>query len=446
MSAKENKQNIERYLLIFLVFFTFAIRFIYVFYFTDYKNLITGDMLGYWDKAIRRYSGDIFGIEQWESNAPFFHFYLAFIFNILNYFGKVNLSLEIVLLLNIFYSSASLIFFYLISEKILRSNFLSFLVTLLYGLFFPLIYFNAFLLTENIAIPILITTIYLIFTLYENKSIMFLTGIFFGIAVSIRPSLSLVVLIFFLYIFYAGKKSISSFFRSVLFFLGVLLFVFFVSVEINNISRGKVRSLYPYTGAAFFLTQCEHSYVFSNNSAYSMSTYNFYITSLFSSSNSNLKPYTATCSLSDNKQFFKDGLECVKKKPLYLLLESIKRQEALFFNNFYPYNEKARWIKFLVKPFNFLVFFITVSSGLLFFLIRDSEIDFKKVAVLLLLPATVFFNSIFFIPEQRYFYPAVFAMYILFFLILSKVRKYKLQTLIYYQVLLVIWLFFIMLR
>lgn len=413
----------EHRTLFLILLASFITRIIYVFHYTDYKNYLYTDMGGYWNRALDRYNGNIFNEGQWAMYAPFYHFYLAFIFKILQFLNLFALKLEAIILLNIVYSTISIVFVYLISKQIIKNNFYSNLATGLYAFSYPLIYFNSFIMSENISIPILITSVYLIFTYHEKKLMMTLAGLIFALGVATKPAMLLIAAVFLLYIIYAHRRSFDSTIRGILFALGFCFVIFLVIVENNHISRGVIKTLYANSGELFFLTQCNYSAV---NSTYSNSNGNFIwiIAPPLLWTNRNLSPFNTDHPPYDNKYFYKLGFDCIKNNPDFLI-DALKKQKGLFFNSLMPSDPRSQGFDNFINFSNYLTFFMALSLGLLYYLRKDNEIDTKKIIVLLFILLSIPFTTLIYPPEQRYLLPVFFIIYLLFFTVVFNLKKYK---------------------
>lgn len=430
----------KNYYVFIIVIASFITRMIYVFQYTDYKGYLVSDMGGYWDRAIGRYNGDLFPLSQWTGWGPFYHFYLTSIFKILSFLHLFDHKLEIVIFLGILFSSISIIFVYLISSYLLKEPH-SILATLLYAFSYPLIYLNSLILTENLSIPILILAVFLLFTYHENKLIMFLTGAILAIAVACRPALGLMFISFFIYILYYKKLDLGSIFRSVLFACGFCIIIFLTFVEIFYISKGELISLYGSSGTTFFLLQCKHGSIESNYKGY------YYVGSppFTSSNHPNWPVFKTDHALHDQKYFYKLGYECMKKNPNFLL-DGLISLRALFFNCLFPSFGSAANFGKLIDFANNLIFFMTITLGLLYFLLKDKILESKNVIFLISPILYTAIMSFFFPPEQRYLYPALFAIHILFFLVISYAKTYKQLYFKYARIALIVYLVYLFFR
>ncbi len=414
------------YYLFLIVLISFIAKLIYVFYFSDYKNYLVSDMGGYWARATNKFYGDTFSMNQWTAWSPSYHFYLFGILKILYFLNLSNYGLEVVLFLNILYSAISIFCFYFIAEHLFKNSFQSLITTACYAISYPITYLNIFVLSENISIPIVIMSVYLLLTYYEKKHMLFITGLFLGIAVIIRPALGLIGISFFLYILLVNKPSFYSTIRGFIFLAGYFIVIFLALVEITYISKGELKSLAGNGGVNFFISQCKPSIVKSENERGSVhvGSPNYY-------GDPNCKEFLTDHPIHDQKYFYKLGLECIKNNPNYWV-ENFINLKAFFTGPLFPSLLSARGFTFLMPFSNYLLLFMSLTLGLLFWVKRDLNNDEnKKIFFLLSIPALTVFVSYFYIPEQRYLFPVYFVIYLLFFLVFFNIEKHMKTAMIY---------------
>lgn len=433
------------YYLTIILLGSFITKLIYVFYFSDYKNQLTSDMGYYWEHAIDRYNGLLFAYSQWYFYATFFHFYLTFVFKMLYFFGLLNYKLQIVIFLNILYSTISVVFIYLISTRVLNNSMLALLVSQFYAFCTPIIYFNSFILSENISIPIVIISLYLIITFHNNKLLIFLTGVFFTIGIVTRPAMGLLVLLFSVYLAFGNKLTIKSLINSFIFISSFIVIVFLVLVENNYISNGELKNLAGNGGVTFFFEQCKPTEIISYYKGERTRG-----TPMFSRYHQLAKfgEFKTDYPLHNQQYFYKLGFECIKKNK-YIWLENLKLLKGLFFGCLFP-NPETRVsflpFKILMKISDYLMFFMTISLGFIIILIKNKENEVKNILLLASIPCSAIAMSMFYVIDQRYFIPSYFAIYILFFYVISKIKKYKSQAVRYFIVISIIFCVFLLIQ
>ncbi|MBI3308785.1 MAG: glycosyltransferase family 39 protein [Candidatus Melainabacteria bacterium] len=426
-------------MLVFIVVASFLFRAYYAFECLDPAKLLGTDMGGYWSRANARFSGEVFNIGQTIAFSPLYHIILSEIFKIIEFFGFLDKKLEIIILLNIFLSSASIIFVYLIANQLIKKRFLSILATFIYAFYYFLIHINAYILSENIVVPLLIISIYLLLRYPDQKFILFLNGILLGFIVGVRPPLGLFALSYVGYIFFACNKSFRSLIRIACLLLGCLLIIFSCIVEYNHISRGKLRSLSAHGGVNFFMAQCKSLSVKSKHNGLVM-----HLVPPVLVANKQLlreKPLETNVPFYDQGYYYEKGFQCLKEHPEDLI-GNLTYVKALITGPFFPGKGLPKWLSVYRDIARKILLFTCISLGLLCLLIRDKKVDCKKVFLFLSFPFLVMLVSYFYTCDGRCFYPVTFLIFILFFLIVEHIKQYKNQAIFYFFVLLVVYLIF----
>ncbi len=424
------------YILTLIIIISFAIRIVYVFYFTDYKNYLVSDMGGYWERATGRYNGDIFPLHQWTCWGTFFHFYLAFVFKILALLNLFEFRLEAVLLLNIIYSVISIFFFYRIAHLILRISKFTILATILYAFSYPFIYLNTFVLSENLSLPLLIVSVYILLMHRKQVFLVFLNGILLGLGIGFRPALVLLAVPFLLYIIFAEKISWRAIISALVFGFGVFIIVFLVIVENNYISKGELKTLAGNGGIGFFIAQCKPSVVKS----FYQGLHVHIATSIFVDDPTK-QEFTTDHPIHDQSYFYKLGVDCIRKNP-NVWIENFKNLKYMFFGPLFPSMLSAKWFESLIKLSNYLIFFMTLTLGFIYYILKDMKLKSHESKQILLLCSILFFiilTMYFFTVEMRYLFPGYFIIYLLFFYIMSKIKKYRQEASNYFMMLILVY-------
>lgn len=418
-----------------IVIATFITRIIYVFLFTDYQHYLVSDMGAYWQRAHERFNGKIFSINQWTGQATFFHFYLAFIFKVLEFFNLFKQRLEIILLLNITYTSFSIVFFYLIAKQILNGYKLSLLVSLLFALSFHSIYFNTFILSESVAIPLLIFSTYLLFISRENKILLASCGICLGVAVGIKPAITLISIAFFFYIMSSSKPISKSLLAAGIFLVSFSLVIFLILSENYHISKGRLKSLSNHSAVTFFIGQCKIANFVSESKEYTIKLGR--LKYLLFPELPKLESFHTDIPIHNKKHFYKLGFECIKNDPA-TLIDNLLELRFAFWGPFFPHYPNLLGYTNIRRISCLLLFLMVSSLGLLYFMRKDKKIITNKVMLLLSIPVFMAITNFIFVSGGRHFSPAHFAIYLLSFLVLSRIKEYKKQAENYLFVILVI--------
>ena len=377
-------------------------------------------MSGYWNRALAMNEGNIFSMFHWAAWPVFFKIYLSFLFKIIAFIGLYKHLLESVLTFHIFLSSISIVFFYFIAKDLINKSPIPMLATLFYAFSYPLIYLNAFILTENIAIPVFIFSVYLLFSSNNKNPRIFFSGIVFGFTVALKPSLAPIFLSFLFYLLLSGKKSgISHLVKSVIFSLGFFLVIFIASSQIFYISKGNVSGLHNSTGANFFLAQCKYRGLSS-----SYKKHNFSLGPPLNWKHKEWPTFKTNHPINDQKYFYDLGWECMKKNP-HWLKERVLNLKELFLGNLFPGFSSARYFHPLIDISKWLMVFMSCFSLLLYSPLKKKIIPISKVLFLISIPLSVIIVSFPYQPESRYFYQLLFVIELLFFLTYSHFEYIK---------------------
>ena len=397
-------------------------------------------MGGYWYRALDAYGGNIFSMDHWTSLAPFYHLYLFEVFKLLKFLNLFQFKLEIILFMNIIYATISIFAIYIICKS-LSTNFLFSLTTTgFYAFIYPLIYFNAMILTENFSIPLLIIAVCLLLTKHDNVTICCISALFLGIASAARPSVVPIVLSFFIYIIFANKISGKSITRAMIFLIMFSFFIVVILSQINYISKGQAKSLYSGSGATFFLIQCKKKRL-----ECIIPPYHHVSSPPFNIRQKRWTLFKADHYMHDQKYFYKLGYECLKKNPNWFL-DFICNLRAFYIDSFFPSFSSAFNFNQFIIIYSYLIFFMSISLGLLYYIFRDNLLDRKRILFFLSIPLYLFLMSFFHPPEQRYLCQVLFIIDILFFVIVFNFKNYVNRFLNYYRFLFVFYFIYILFK
>ncbi|MBI1857660.1 MAG: glycosyltransferase family 39 protein [Candidatus Melainabacteria bacterium] len=394
-------------------------------------------MLGYWARAEARFEGKIVDQGQIAIWAPFYHYILAEFFKYLAYFGALEYKHEAILVLNVVCSTLSLIPFYLIVYNVSKSKRASFAALMLYAFNFILIDFNTFILIENLAIPLLVFAVYLLFVHSDKYFMILFAGIIFGSVVGLRPALGLIGISCVFYIFFTCGKNIKSVIRTMLFIIGFLIIISLIMIENYHVSGGKMKSLSAHGGANFALAQCRMRRLTTHYDGYTWTL----SPPIFNEGNdfSRREIYEAPVPFYNQKYYYRLGFACLKLHPENRL-ENLKMIKALFWGPLFPFAYSIKWIAPGNKIFSYIIFLMFISLGLLYCPIKDKKLDSRKILFLLSIPLWIMLVGYFYASAQRQMLPAYFAIYTMFFALLTYIKHYELQALKYFGVLLLIYI------
>jgi hypothetical protein len=387
----------------------------FVFYGTAFSTYLGSDMGGYWTRALQRFNGDVFSINQWVIWPPLFHIILAYIFKATHLLGLFELKLGVVLALNVLLSSWSVFCLYRISEMLTGSQRLAMATAALYAFTYHCFYFNAFVLSENFAVPLVIAALYY---LLRNRPLYYLlSGFLLAVATGIRPGCGLLALSFGLYALWprpspsraewlkrAAREGVP---RAALFSVGFVLVIALVLAQNQYISRGRVKGLAASSGLNYFFSFTKTYEVRSRFDGY----YYVIIPPGTVKNPENGKLVTVK-PIYDGAFFKRLANEHIRQHPEVLLLK-LKDLWELYFGTLFPSYGSALGFHPWIEIFKYVFFFMTLAIGFSFTtsLWRGGRVRERRLILSLIVLSLVtnyIFNS-----EHRYIYGFVFALYLL---------------------------------
>lgn len=423
----------SKMLILFLGLLT--VRLIYLFYFSYYQEHIFSDMAAYWSRAYSRFQGDIFSIHQWTCWPAFPHILLALLFKCLQFADLLGAAHEAVLAVFAAASSATAVVVFLLIYRLSSSNALSWIGALYYGLSFPALYFNTYVLSENMAAPALAAAVYFSFRAFDSVQSRpsAWAGFFLAVASAARPNMLILVPVFwaaFCLIPHWQRRH----WRKAAAFTGTLAgFLLLVCIENYHISHGQLRGLAGNGGMNFLIQQCQLRTI--GSTAYKEGSY---FTQPGFTAREELSSYVTDKYWHEQGYFFAKGIECIKNNPQVLLTDFLQIGN-LFKGPFFPVDRTT--YLFPLMDFSYsLAFLMILLGGMLFFLRTLSADQFRRLLFLFGLLLAYASSHMLFSAERRYFYPFLFVPPVLFFVLLPHLQKALRQTAIYLVVILLIWL------
>ncbi|MGD0589785.1 MAG: glycosyltransferase family 39 protein [Bacteroidota bacterium] len=419
-----------------------ALKYIFVFYHTDYQNYLNSDMGGYWERALERYNGEVRTINQWVIWPPLYHIIMDEVFKVLAFFGLLDYKLEFIIGLNIILSSLSAIYLYFITLRLTKKHTIAFCAAIFYTCSYYSFYFNAFILSENLAVPVLIAAIYYLF-LNKNWTYV-ISGVLLAIATGVRPGYGLIGLPFALYALLSNSNSFNKDWKHSIFFSGLwkatlvtisfFSIIFFIIVENNYISEGRLKGLASSSGL---------NYYFSFTKSYEVRCeFDGYVYMIYPpgsvTSPENGKLLTTT-PIYEGKYFIDLANHFIKEHPA-ILIQKLADIKELYFGTLFPSTSSALWFDILINPFRWLFFVLSLIVVFSCFTHPFSRVDKNKYLILLSVILCSLIVCYFFSTEHRYIYAYIFAVYVIaietIFEVVPNFKKYRKKLIIFISVLL----------
>lgn len=397
------------------------IRAIYVFWGTVYRTYVVNDMRWYWERALEFSQGDFFSMHQWGVWPPFYHMFVGVLIYLANFFVQIGHRIEVVLAVQIILASLSTYLVYRIALTVLRNEKWALVVQILYALAYPLIFLNSFVLSENVAIPLLILATWLVLehASKSRRSALVLSAAALVFAIGMRPALTLLILPF---IWYLGRKSWR---RSALPFAitGGVIWLALVGYT-AFISGGQAAGIGANGGVNFFLRQCRVRYLQVETDKINVV---LTPTQFYGPLYQDLPNLKTSVPIYEQKFYAAAGLECLKKRSPGLIFQNILDLKWLFFGQVYfPWVPGALAFKQLISFWTWW-FFGAILLALYGGLNRKARKSaaWPEIQFFLLLVAGVALTGIVFPVEPRFMYPLIFAIYILAALALKQLISRK---------------------
>jgi hypothetical protein len=340
---------------------------------------------------------------------PLYHIFLAELFRALRWLGLGEwVRLETALTINITAFAVSVYALQRLAVQWFVRSELIFVTVMLYALGFPALYFNSFLLSGNLGMPLMICA----FALIAHKQAWWAvtTGaLLFALATIVRPSFGAYGLAFVLYYLvrygmnwkFIGRAAVFS----AVFFAAVLL----GSLEVARISGGKVFGLSANAGLDFFITMSKYHRVELNYDGW-----HFFIIAPSLSWEPEYGTFYTNVPFYEQGYYFSRGWEFLKRYPMRLF-RSFEHMGHLFFADMLPSRADAPGFNFWRPVWDWFKFGMFLTFGLYVWMWRrlgERKPEFVMMISVVLLTLLV---SAIFTGEPRYTYSILFIFYLLFF-------------------------------
>lgn len=348
--------------------FSLFLRVIYVLFATDYANYVYSDMYVYDSTALRTIGQNNSVYHTYW--APGFSWFLSIEYKLLEGLGILEWRLPITLTLLALLGTIGIWFMYKVSQFILSERQAKW-VLLLLSFWYPFIYLNTYLLSENLFIPLFFGGLYILLSTGKGLKLV-LSGLIMGFAFLVRSLIAPVVLLQAGWLWWRSGSIIrvASFCLSV---LGALV----MGIAINIIiSRGSISNLGEGGGFNFTLSWCDIKGVSDGNYTVYPPVNGRY-----------LPPETffhGEKSFSDQGYYYHKGLECLQQNPVKLL-SNFRNVGNMFHSVLFPLDATVPFVEpvmALYKLANFLMLALTLVA-IRFALKLKKESREKQIVILL---------------------------------------------------------------
>jgi len=385
-----------------------AAKLAYVFFLTRYRDYLYSDFLGYWDRAHRRMAGGDFDPGQWAFSQPVPHILLSWYLRLVDLLGLKAWELEATLVANVAASTACVALLYGIALRVLGSRPWALAVATLYAFTYPLVYFNAFVMSEHPAVFFMLAALWLALRAPLNPRLLALAGALLGLAAAARPPFGVLGLPLALYLgFSGGAWSRAAIVRAAVFSTGFFVIVLGAAVEMHHISQGRQFGLSASGAQNFYFAQCRPAVMTFTHMGKS---YWFGAPSFV-----NRPEYgTVHLDLPAQQQDYLRVLawHCLKEEPDHWGA-FLQRAGDLFFGPLLPSMGSAAGFQQLLPPFRWFLLGCMLLAPLAFAARREHGVSTDALALIGGMLGISLLTLAVFSVEHRYLYPLVPFAYVL---------------------------------
>lgn len=382
---------------------------IYVYLWAPYEEFLYSDMKKYWTSAMDRLNGRAFEEPQFVAWPPLYHIFLAELFRVFRWIGLESwIRLETALTINMLAFAASVYALQRVAVQWFDRPEFVFITLMLYAFGFPAWYFNAFLLSGNLGMPLMIIAFALIVHKCSWWSAV-VGAMLFGLGVLARPSFGPFGLAFVIY--YLALYRISwKFIRRAAIFSAVFFFIVALgSAEVARISKGKLVGLSGNGGLDFFISMSHYHRVDVSYDGWHF----FVVAPALSWKPENGSFYTDVPFYNQN-YYFDLGWEFIRHDPMSLL-QNFGHLQNLFFADMLPTRYDAPGFGLWRPVWDWFKFGMFLTLGLYFWAWRYLGERLPAFALLISVVGITLVVSFIFTGEPRYTYAIIFVFYLLFF-------------------------------
>jgi 4-amino-4-deoxy-L-arabinose transferase-like glycosyltransferase len=332
---------------------------------------------------------------------PLFHIFLSFIYRPLIWLGLEAWRIKIDIVIFALFYMVAFWCIYQIAKKLFSWK-TALTVLLILILWYPFIFLNYLVMSENLFFVLMFLGLYIIVVRSQDPLNGFAAGILWGLAAATRPIFAPAIALFFLWAFFTktNKKYLFCFIISV----GVVL----ASMMAFNLyyTNGEEKSISSNGGAAFATLWCQTKSIQFNGPGY----FYWFAPPANEACPESSRVFT-NVPFTNQQYYYEMGLGCVTKNPQGILQIAsssvIKNFDSQLFptTSNVPYWQGLR-ILFKILTINLLIAGL-MSLTAIFFDLGGIKKEYKKyfflfAIIVLSLLATTFIQSV---GEERYIIP-----------------------------------------
>jgi hypothetical protein len=315
-------QYLQKKPLLLILLIALAVRIVYVIH-TPVADLVQFESAVFDTKALDLARGVS---SNYPSVSASYHLFLAPLYKLLISLNLIEWRVFMVVILNCCLALVSTALIYRIAEMLYPQRpRLIILIALLFACYYPNVYFNGLILSENLFTPLIIGIFYLAIVKQKNYA---LIGVLFGLAIIVRPA-AMAFLPFYLIWLY--PQITNKLFTILRVLLPVMLIIVLASLINQQSDRAHHLSYTANGGANFVLTWCQPRRIISET-VEDGSTW--FSPPVFHGKNPS-SDIQIDRSFYDNYYLFSMGLNCIAANP-QRLITNLANPLNLIDSVFYP--------------------------------------------------------------------------------------------------------------
>ncbi|MFH1056070.1 MAG: glycosyltransferase family 39 protein [Candidatus Altiarchaeota archaeon] len=391
------------HIILALILLSLAVRVAYIYPFTQPANYVVSDMVFYDGHA-----DDLLNNRKsWAPTfwPPSYYIFLSWVYYVLKALGLYGQKYMLLPFVHALMSCLSPFFIYRITEKI-ASRKAAITACLIYAVFYPLIYLNVFILSENLFLPLLAASLYIIVCKLDagKKTWFVISGLTLSLAAVTRPPLILFTPLFLAWHYHYNKGGLKGLALFLAAFMAVLSLHSLYSYEVTG---GKSLSISTNGGPNFVLTWCDLREI-----GYRTNTEFAHFISPGNIDYPESRKVITNVQFTNQTYYYLMGLDCIKKNPSRIV-SNIKQIFKVFHSYLFPRFSSVTGYETLFLIFKLFTYGMLIPLSLISFMYVAKE-NRKHVILLLLLVASllivVYVQAV---GEERYLIPYEVAFIIL---------------------------------
>jgi hypothetical protein len=348
-----------------LLAFGFFLRLLYIFIFTKPENYLWSDAGEYDSRALEMAKGIHVAFSTYWP--PFFHMLLSVIYRPLIWMGIESWRIKIDIVIFALLYIVGFWCIYQITKKLFSKKIALIVLTILI-FWYPLIFLNYVVMSENIFFPLFFLGLYFLIKNQHNGYTGLLVGLFWGLATLARPIILLFLPIFVLWaIFYKTNWKLI-----INFCLTITVIILSMAVFNFYYTNGAEKFIASSGGFNFAMSWCDTKSVEFHKDGWS-----FGFGSAANIDYPAEKKIVTDVPFENQNYYYKMGLECINEHP-FIIAQNLGSIKKLFQSHLFPTTRDVPSWEFFRLLFKILTGITLIGSIVTIIGIATDKIKFNK--------------------------------------------------------------------